>query len=190
MYKNSIILFAALISILYFGCSGQKDLTNVNEGDIPPWYINTPVDPNFIFAAKTEVSQDMQLAVDKATNSARAEIGRSLEVKMNGLEKQFKEEIGEANNSTLLQQFTQATKSVMSTTLNGSSIKEKQIKKEGNVWRAYVLVQYPLGEANQALMNQIQKNNEMYTRFRSTQTFDELDKEVKQYEESKNKPVQ
>jgi len=73
----------------------------------------------------------------------------------------------------------------VSTTLNGSHVKSHNISKDGNLWRAYVLVEYPIGAANQAFMDQMKKNDQMYTRFRATQTFKELDDEVKKYEDFK-----
>lgn len=188
MFKSTIILCMILFSLLYLGCgSSQKNLSGADTGDIPEWFINTPQDPNYIFGAATGTSQDMQLAINKAEVEGRANIGRTLELKMNSLQKKFEEEVGAAENSTLLQQFTQATKAVVSITLSGSSIKEKKLIQDGNIWRAYVLIQYPLGEANQTLLSQIKKNEEMYTRFRSTQAFDELDKEVQKYDEFKTK---
>jgi len=169
----------SFVSVLFLiGCSSNKDLTKTNEGDIPNWYLTPPQDPNFIFAVNTATSQDMQMAVDKAMTGGRAEVGRQLELKLSDLQKKFAEEVGQNENSTLLSQMTQATKTVVSTTLTGSSLKDKKIYKDGNLWRAYVLVQYPLGPANQALVEQIKKNNELYTRFRASQSFEELDKEV------------
>jgi len=186
--KKLLYLFLLFIAVLYFGCGNSKtDLTKTDEGDIPQWYLNPPKDASYLYAVNTASSQDMQMAVDKATTAARAEIVRQAELKVNDLQKQFSEEIGQAENSTYLTQFTQATKTVTSTTLTGSLVKEKKIFKDGNTWRAYVLVEYPIGEANVALMNQIKKNNELYTRFRATQTFEELDKEVEKYEEWKSK---
>lgn len=179
----SIFLFTTLVLV---GCGGsQHNLPGTDVGDMPDWFLNPPTDPNFLYAAKTESSRDMQMALDKAANSGRAEIARQVEVKMSALEKQFKEEVGEAENSTMLQQFTQATKSVTNQSLNGSRIKEQKLFQDGNTWRAYVLVEYPIGAANVQLMEAMKKNQEMYTRFRSTQTFEELDKEIQKLEGNK-----
>lgn len=175
----SLFVISALILI---GCGSSKvDLPKTDLGDIPEWYLNPPTDPNYFFAVNTETSRDLQMAVDKATTGARAAIARQIEVKMSSLEKQFKEEVGSGENSTLLSQFTQATKSVTNQTLSGSRVKEKKLIKDGSSYRAYVLLEYPVGAANVALMDALKKNQEMYTRFRSTQTFEELNKEIENY---------
>ena len=63
----------------------------------------------------------------------------------------------------------------------------KELFKDGEIWRAYVLVEYPIGAANNAFVQQIKKQEELYTRFRSSETFKELEDEVKKYEEWKEK---
>lgn len=182
---NFTVLFAAALLLLIGGCSSNRGLQSADEGNVPEWYINVPQDPNYLFAANSQVSQDMQMATDKAVSAGRAEIGRQLEVRIQGLQKRFAQETGTGNDAQLLQMFTQAEKTVVSTTLNGSRVKYRKIGKDGNLWRAYVLVEYPIGAANEALMKQIMNDNQVYTRLRATQTFKELDEAVKNYEAMK-----
>jgi hypothetical protein len=181
----SLTLLVALFAAVLIGCGGAKTLQTTSECDIPEWYTTVPQDPNYLFAAKTATSQDMQLAVDKATTDGRTEIGRQTDLKVQGLQKKFDEEVGMNADAQLMTQFTQANKTVVSTSLSGSRQKSQKLCKDGNLWRAYVLVEYPVGAANEALLQQIKKNNEMYTRFRSSQTFKELDDEVQKYDEWK-----
>ena len=186
--KNSILSTLVLLSLFVLvNCSSNKDLSQTEAGDIPEWFFTLPEDANYVFAAKTATSQDMQLAIDKATTDARAEIGRTIELKLEGLQKSFDEEVGVRENATLLSQYTQATKTVVSTSLSGSKVKDKEFFKDGEIWRSYVLVEYPIGEANDAFVKQIKKQEELYTRFRSSETFKELEDEVKKYEEWKEK---
>jgi hypothetical protein len=69
--------------------------------------------------------------------------------------------------------------------LTGSKVKSQEIRKSGNVFTAYILVEYPIGAANEALMKAIKGNNQMYTRFRASEGFKELDEQVKKYEDFK-----
>lgn len=180
----SFITFIVLATLVA-GCGGSKSMQSTDTGNIPDWYMNVPSDPNFFYAPNTQVSQDLQLAVDKAVQGGRTEIGRQVEVKINGLQKRFTEETGTAQNSQLLDMFTQASKTIVSTALTGSRVAKQTTVKDGNNWRAYVLVEYPIGAANQALMQQLKNNEQMYTRFRSSQVYKELDDEVAKYEEWK-----
>lgn len=187
---RSIVVLALFATVGIAGCGGSRGLQTADTGNMPEWYMNPPQDPNYLYAANTQSSQDMQLAVDKATAAARADIGRQIELRIQGLQKRFTEETGTGNDAQLLQMFTQAEKTVVSTTLNGSRVKNQKINKDGSLWRAYILVEYPIGAANQALMEQLRKNEQMYTRFRASQTFKELDEEVKKYEEFKKGQTQ
>jgi hypothetical protein len=108
-----------------------------------------------------------------------------VEIKVEGLQKRFQEETGTNTDAQLLDQFTQANKTVVSTSLSGTQIAKQKQMKDGNLWRAYVLVQYPVGAANEAFMKQIKNNEQFYTRLRATQTFKELDEEVKKLEDAK-----
>lgn len=185
--KSRILSFLLVLSVAFFtGCGSSKvELPKTDQGDVPEWFLNPPSDPDFLFGAKTETSMDMQMAIDKAVTAARADISRQLEVKMEAMEKQFKEEVGTGENTTFLSQFTQATKSITSQTLTGSKIKQQKIVNDGTKKRAYVLVEYPIGAANKALMDKLKQNEELYTRFRAGQTFEDLDKTIKEYEASK-----
>ena len=178
-----ITLTAFVAVFVLIGCGGSKEVAQTS--DVPDWFTTVPQDPNYLFAAQTAVSQDLQLSIDKAATGARTEIGRQMEIKINGLQKKFEEEVGTGDNAQILSQFTQASKTVVSTTLTGSRVKYQKQVKEGNNWRTYILMEYPIGAANQALMESIKKNTEMYTRFRSTEAFKELDSEVNKYEDFK-----
>lgn len=176
---------ASLVALFLIGCGGSQPLPQTDTGDVPEWYANVPADPNYLYSVNTSTSKDMQLAVDKAMQAARTEIGRQVEVKVNALQKRFQEETGIGDDAQLLDQFTQASKTVVSTSLSGSKEKQKKIVKDGNNWRAYVLIEYPLGAAQEALREQIKKNEQLYTRFRASQTYQELDNEVQKYEQFK-----
>jgi hypothetical protein len=147
--------------------------------------MNPPSDPNFLYAAKSATSADMQTAIDKAANEGRADIARQMETKVSSLEKRFREEVGVADNAQYLDQFTQANKQVVSNVLIGSKVKEQKFFKDGSAWRSYVLMELPLGAAKEAMLQSIKSNEQMYTRFRATQTFKELDDDVTKYEQWK-----
>jgi hypothetical protein len=151
----------------------------------PEWYMNVPTDPNYMFAAKSATSRDMQIAVDKAVADARSEIAKQLEVKYQGLEKRFREETGTGTESELLDQYSNAYKQVVSSTLYGTRTKNQVVKPEGQIYRAWVLMEMPIGQANEQLMSKIKANQAMYTRFRATQAFQELETEVQKYEDFK-----
>jgi hypothetical protein len=186
MRTTMMLTLFAVVAVALIGCGGgPQTLQTTTTGDIPVWYPNPPQEPLYLRSANSQASQDLQLAVDKATVGARAELGRMLETKVNGLQKKFEEETGVGQEAQLLQQFTQATKLVVSTTMNGSKMKDQKTVKDGSMWRAYVMMELPIGAANETLLQEIKKNKDLYTRFRASDAYKELDAEVQKYEESK-----
>ena len=190
MRTLSLWFTAVVAAVFIVGCSGSQPLQNTETGDIPDWYMNKPEDPNFLYESATATSQDMQLAVDKAVQAARTGLGRQVETKVNALQKRFQEETGVGDDAQLLDQFTQASKTIVSTTLSGTKEKNKKIVKDGNNWRAYVLMEYPLGATQEALRDAIKKNEQMYTRFQASKAYQELDDEVQKYEDFKKQQNQ
>lgn len=184
MRTMTTVLLLLLSAVLIMSCGGTKSLPDTG-GEPPDWFVNAQSDPNYLIATNTAASRDLQLAYDKAITGARAEIARQAEVRISAMQKRFDEEVGLSDDAELLQMFTQVTKTVVATTLNGSRVAKKHQARDGNNWRAYVLVEYPIGAANQALMQQLKNNQRLYTKFRASQAFEELDKEVKKFEEWK-----
>ncbi len=192
MSRLIIILVLFLSLSLIIGCGGTKKqgITPPATKDViksaPDWYLNPPQDPNYIFATGTATSRDMQLARDKAADAARMDIAKTIETRFNGLSKRFQEEVGTAEDAQYLDMFTQATKAVVSTVLSGVNIDKTDIGAEGGVYRAWVLMKMPLGATSQALLNKIKQQEQLYTRFRATQVFEELEKETEAFEKWKS----
>lgn len=185
MRTITVLLWGALVLAAFGGCGAPAtnlapEANKKTISDLPEWYINNPDDPNYIFATATMTSKDLQLAVDKAATAARTQLAQQLEAKFANLTKQFQEEVGAGESSELLQQFTSATKAVTQQTLNGSKIDKKDIQSESGIYRASVLMSLPIGPANQMLMDKLKANQDLYTRFRATKAFEELDKELKE----------
>jgi len=85
----------------------------------------------------------------------------------------------------MLDQFSSATKEVVATTLRGIKQVEIDVRQDGRMKQVFVLFKYPIGESAEALMNNLKKKEELYTRFRSSQAFEEMEKEVEKFEEFK-----
>ena len=101
-----------------------------------------------------------------------------MQTRMTNLTKDFQEETGEADDSEYLQYFSATTKSVTDQVLSGSRVEKKHPVIEGDIWRAYVLMSLPIGPANKLLMEKIKANEKVYTQFRATKAFEELQEEL------------
>jgi hypothetical protein len=169
----TILLAAAGLA----ACGGSQAVSE--KDNVPEWYTNPPEDPNHVFAAQSATSQKMQVAVDKAMTGARGEMATNLETEVNEMNKSFTEEIGDE----MRQQFVETQKTVTSRVLRGTSAAEKEVVQKGNgTYRAFVLMEMPIGKAAKELMSKVEQNGEMYTRFRASQAFKEMEEAIEEYE--------
>jgi hypothetical protein len=152
--------------------------------NLPNWYLKPPTDPNYLFGAATAVSRDVQVSINKAQAEARNTIAQQLELKYGALNKRFVEEVGR-DGSQLLDQYTQVYKGVVSQVMYGSRPRQQTLRTEGDVYRAVVLMELPIGEMSKKLLEQIRAQEQLYTRFRASEAFKELDAEVRKYDEWK-----
>jgi hypothetical protein len=166
-------------------CGGSEPVSD--QGNVPGWYTETPDDPNHVFSSQSATSQRMQVAVDKATTSARGDIASKLETQVEGMTKSFTEEVGD----DMRQQFVETQKTITSRVLRGTNVSQKEILQESNgTYRAFVLMEMPIGKAAKEMMSKIEQNDEMYTRFRSSQAFKEMQEAVEEYEQEQKRGMQ
>ena len=85
-------------------------------------------------------------------------------------------------NSDLVDQVIKNV--VKETQLRGAKLKDSKFVATNGKVQAYVLVEYPIGAANQALVDQIKKDATLTQRARRSEAFKELEKEVERMKNS------
>ena len=127
-------------------------------------------------------SRNTQLALTKAKVEARKNLAQLVQVKIENLEKAFIEEVGEASGSEMNELFSSATKQITSQTLQGTKpILQKYDTDEG-ITTAYILMVLDPDIIHDSLKNNDAKH--LYERFRASKAFEELDKEIREFEEA------
>lgn len=127
-------------------------------------------------------SRNTQLAITKAKVEARKNLAQLVTVKIENLEKAFIEEIGEASGSEMNELFSSATKQITSQTLQGTVPKMQKYETDDGITTAYILMVLNPDIIDASLKNNSAKH--LYERFRASQAFEELDKEIKEFEEA------
>ncbi|MFH0882504.1 MAG: hypothetical protein V2A56_05935 [bacterium] len=190
LMKAAMLL--AFIALLVAGCGGPKKATTTTSvatenvvQNVPPWFTKLAQDPNYYFGKGTATSRDMQSAIDKANQAALDQIGQAVETKFDGLRKTFREEVGTADESQYLEQFSNVTKRVVSQVLNSVQEENSQTLNEQGVFRVYIVLRMPVGATLEALKNQISQQEELYTRFQSSKAQEELNTEIEKYQQWK-----
>ena len=188
MKKTVIWLVIVAFTITAFGCAGKRtgrpSLPETSLKNWPKWMMEPPTDPDHIFATATETSMKAELAENKATTSARAKIATELNIKVQNLQKKFDEEVGLGENAELNAYYSNTVKTLTSQSISGSKVIKKEWRREGgSLYRAFVLVDLPLNEFKANLVNRVKKNKQLYDRFRASQSFNEMEEDMKKYEE-------
>jgi hypothetical protein len=127
-------------------------------------------------------SRNTQLAITKAKVESRKNLAQQVQVKIENLEKAFIEEVGEASGSEMNELFSSATKQITSQTLQGTVPMIQKYETNEGITTAYVLM-----VLNPDIIHDSLKNNDakhLYERFRASKAFEELDREIKEFEEA------
>ena len=186
---KSLPFFMILITLV--GCGGKAvapEPTNPNPLNLPEWFMNPPTEPGFLFSTAEATSRSLQMSVNKAKQTARADLAQQIEAKVKSMVKQFTEEVGLGEDSEFLTQTTDVSKSIASTTLRGTKVRKVDTRPRsgGTQFQTYLLMELNLETTNSGILDGIKKEQNLYTRFRASQGFAELEEEVEKYEDFKN----
>jgi hypothetical protein len=131
--------------IALVGCSSNKmvsvERVKQNKFDVPTWYTELPKEEEYIFAAASETSTDMQFAIDKAMMSASRDIAFKIKgtitenYKEHSMESKFTKKDALAKNTERV--YSAETQQV---SLSGIEKMNTVVVREGDNYRAFVLV--------------------------------------------------
>ena len=189
-YISTSLTVALLgLAIMWVGCAhkkieldGEIPDQDVPSTGIPDWFLNIPEDPNYMYAVTTTVNKNLEMGLDTAKHQAKADLTSQLETKVAGMFKRFREDIGAGEEAELTAMATAVTKEVYSDVLSGAKPLKQEVLKEGNLYNVYLLYELPIGSANVAVVDKVKANKNLYTRFRASEGFKDLEKEVEKYE--------
>lgn len=148
-------------------------------GDAPSWYLTPPKDDVSLYGAGTATSADMQMAVDKATLTGKRQVADRLKSLLSAKMKDFASESGAGEDARVQSEVERVTTNVVTeANMAGYQVAKTEIKPQGGQYRAYVLVQYPLGTANRVLVDQTRKNEVLESKLRASKAFQELEQDI------------
>jgi len=181
-------LVAAVVAVgLLSGCAKTKVASERTPFEIIQEKANAITSAGGLAAVGIGSSRTVHLALDKAKTRGRTELAHIMETKVDSLKKDFSEEIGSADGSELNELFSAASKHVAHQILRGSVPKDLKYDTKDNMTTAWALMVVDPKVIADAFANQKNSARHLYTRFRASQAFAELDAEVKKFEDFKAK---
>lgn len=183
--RTLLILF--VIPVLA-ACGSKKTVVATAEG--PSWYFNPPEDTEeYFYAAEMSENIRMATAMRSAENAARQAMATKLEIKVSALQKSFEEEVQSGPNANYAATFSNASEQLTNSTMNGVTRDRAECmelnaqRTGGNVnQRCFVLVRMPVGQARSVLENALSKDEELYTKFKASKAFEELQQRLHEIE--------
>ncbi len=190
LVKISLLLL--VVAIIFSACGPKQqpnltpDSTDNTKSKVPEWFLDKPKnDDNYFYAVATATSRDLQQAINKSKQEARAELSNTLEIYIKAKSDKFDRETGLNQNSTLKQEWTNVSRNVTANVLKGTEEDKKDVVEEERVWRAYILMTLPVGAAAQELFHQLNENDALKVHLEASEAFMELEEEVEKYEANK-----
>lgn len=154
MKLKSFVSVAAVA--LLAACSSTKPtpvamqpVMQTQEVQAPDWFNNPPAsNKDVLYVTGTSNSVNYGSSRNKALLDAQVQLGDKLNGEMNALIQQYQNDAGDSYSSSTT---TNVKKLIAETNLTGYSIDKLTTIKVGTEFQTFVLLRYPLGEAN-ALM--------------------------------------
>tara|TARA_Y100001970_G_C13795054_1_gene632143 strand:+ start:89 stop:622 length:534 start_codon:yes stop_codon:yes gene_type:complete len=176
--KNYIILFSSVLVLLGLSaCASALSKT-------PKWFLNPPQKKGYIYANGTEKGNEMQNALDEATDIAARRLSQTIESDMDANSKRVQEEI---KDIAVTDVYDNVQSAVMSASMNNWKVLKQDIVEEGNMYRAYVMIEWNKGAAYDILMEKFEAEEQLNQRFRKTELWKDMKKEVDAYRKRRSK---
>ena len=145
---------------------------------MPDWAKTPPTSDLAIYGIGSSTHSDMSTARRAAIVRAQAEVASQLGARLSALGKLWfdDETFNTTGNSD---KFAETIKTLIEeTNLTGLKVKDTDFVATGSKVTAYALVEYPIGDANRALVQKIQKDAALAQEARKNDAFKELEAEV------------
>lgn len=187
MFARKMTIALAVVATLGLTACNEKDIPKQAAGDvgpktvvqvsnIPDWYVNPPKgDEDYLYVAGAGLSGDLSMSVQKATLDAQFKLADKLQAKLNGLMEQYKADVNDASIDN-----TELTikKIVADTSVVGYNVEKQAVQNEGRNYRTFILIKYPLGEANTIVQRDLAAQAKKAAMYRAAEQRNKLDKEL------------
>lgn len=150
-----------------------------NIDQTPDWFNKEPADTNYIYGFATGVDGSRQMAYEKSLIAAKSQLAGKLgdyvtAAIKNTLESSGTEQDAQTTNAIAIIQKSLAN----DVKLVGWSEVNKKTVPQKDKYVTFIVLRYPLGEANKVLLSQIKKDQTLNSKLRASKALDDLEKEI------------
>lgn len=185
--------FTMVILALVIGCgSSEQTTTKTDDGwsEIEDPFrsltnlANRIIEEGGVAALGQGISRRSDIAREKARTNADGALAEIFSKKVDRLKKNFREEVGQGNQSEINELFSVVTKTLTSKVLTGAIEKDyKVLHNDKGFYKYGVVMAISPKTINMSLMDEMSSGKpQLYQRFRASKAFEELKKEIEEYE--------
>ncbi len=157
----------------------QSEKVDKTISEIPDWCIDMKQTNLSLVACGSGVSSNLNMAMNRAILDAKRQLADTINSEISSNMDDYLKSTGTSENEQVKQASELVTKN---TIIQAKLIGYKQIKKQvANVsgkFQYFVLLEYPIGEANQALLDKIKGNEILSTQKGADKAMADLEKEI------------
>ena len=157
---------------------------------IPDWYLNPPQGSDVLMYIRgSAVSDQLQLALDLATNSALKNLGKKVKTRLASKSQECIRQAGIGEDQVSKTEINLISSTVVDeVTVSGfEAIETKIVKLDNGSYRSFILLKYPVSKAYKTYMEKIGESPKLkgrLTLIQNTDAYKELEKAVNEFKGS------
>ena len=154
---------------------------------IPEWFLMPPQGSDLLLYVRgSAVSDQLQLALDLATNRALQDLGKKVETRLASKAKETIRQAGMGEDQVSKTEINLISSTVVDeVTVSGfEAIETKIVKLDNGSYRSFILLKYPVSKAYKTYMEKIEKSPKLkgrLTLIQNTDAYKDLEKAVAEY---------
>ena len=154
---------------------------------IPDWYLNPPQGSDVLMYVRgSAVSDQLQLALDLATNAALKNLGKKVKTRLASKSQETIRQAGIGEDQVSKTEINLISSTVVDEiTVSGyETVETKLVSLDNGSYRAFILLKYPVAKAYKTYIEKIDESPELKSRLadiKNTDVYKELKKAVAQY---------
>ncbi len=147
--------------------------------NLPDWCSNVPSSDFAHYACGIGESSNLNMSRSRATLDGKRQLADMIDSEISSRMEDFLKSVGTGGNEQIQQASEIITKNVtVEAKLTGYKQKQSETQNVGTKYIHYILLEYPVGPANQALVNQIKQNEVLSTQKAADEALAELEAEI------------
>ena len=181
--KKSVILIGAMVIVGILSSCGSSPTPKTTPYNELMKIANGMRKSGAITSVGQGQSKREDIARDKSHTDARGKMSQAMESKVSTLNKSFQEELGTGDDTEINEAFTDVVKVVSKAVLNGAFPEEERMNEKDGIITIYTLMVIDPATFNQSFLDEMKSKPKLYERFRASQAYDELQKEMDAFDQ-------